>query len=67
MFPNDNRMMYSIWSAQDDRDLSRAAAERYFLLQAAAERRSSSPPRSRLRRLLTATGPSAVATRRAEA
>jgi hypothetical protein len=64
MLTTDHHPTYGVWSLQDDRDLSRAAAERHFLLQAAAEQRGT-PGRSWLRRLLTP--PTAVVSRRAEA
>jgi hypothetical protein len=67
MFPNDSIQTYSLWSVQDDRDRSRTAAERYFLLDAAADQRPSPARRSWLRRLPAAVLPSAVIRRRAEA
>ena len=67
MFPTHQHPSHSIWSVQDDRDLSRAAAERHFLLSAAAESQPTATRRSSLRRLLTAGAPSALAPRGADA
>ena len=52
---------FGVYVAYEDRDRSRAAAERYFLLQSLPERRPAvrSPKRSVLRRLL-ALSPSAA-------
>ncbi len=51
---------YGIWSAHENRDLSRAAAEQYFILQSLAESKPTAPvrpQRSPLRRTLaTALG-----------
>ena len=44
--------IYSLHSIRQDRDLSRAASERYLLLQALAERRSEVRA-NRVHRLLT--------------
>jgi hypothetical protein len=65
MLITNHHPTYGVWSVQEDRDLSRAAAERHFLLQAAAEQRGT-PARSWLRRLLT-DAPTAVVPGRAEA
>ena len=66
MFTNDGSDNYGshafgLYLAHEDRDRSRAAAERYFLLQSLPERRPAvrSPKRSVLRRLL-APSPSAA-------
>ena len=52
MYPTDRHQTFGVWSVQHDRDLSRAAAERHFLLQAVTEQRQSGSSPSRLRRLL---------------
>lgn len=61
---------YGTWDAKEDRDLSRAAAERYLMLQALPEPQPASSygrVRSGLRRLIALSAPRVTGARRAEA
>ena len=60
---------FGVFIAHEDRDRSRAAAERYFLLQSLPERRPAAqgPKRSGLRRLLAFSASAATQPGRAGA